>query len=346
MMKILYFGNVLSRHGYTPTIIESLSSLLDSDDIRVYTSSDKKNKCLRLLDMIYFFFRNKNGTTTVLIDTYSTLNFWYAAVIALLSYLSNIKYIPILHGGKLPEWLDASPTISKKIFTNSAINVAPSEYICKAFRERGYANTVVIHNFIDETKYRATRRKKIVVPKLLWVRSFSPIYNPIMALMLLKELKKKYPDATLLMVGGCNGGKECLNMVQSKAEELGLASSVEFTGKLSKNEWHARSEECNIFINTTNADNQPVSVIEAMALGLPVISTNVGGIPYIITNEVDGMLVEPNDVKAMAECVNKLINDVAFLNDVTDMSIKRVQSFYSSSVKEEWKNLLYKINNK
>lgn len=345
-MKILYFGNVLSRHGYTPTIIESLSSLLDSDDIRVYTSSDKKNKCLRLLDMIYFFFRNKNGTTTVLIDTYSTLNFWYAAVIALLSYLSNIKYIPILHGGKLPERLDASPTISKKIFTNSAINVAPSEYICKAFRERGYANTVVIHNFIDETKYRATRRKKIVVPKLLWVRSFSPIYNPIMALMLLKELKKKYPDATLLMVGGCNGGKECLNMVQSKAEELGLASSVEFTGKLSKNEWHARSEECNIFINTTNADNQPVSVIEAMALGLPVISTNVGGIPYIITNEVDGMLVEPNDVKAMAECVNKLINDVAFLNDVTDMSIKRVQSFYSSSVKEEWKNLLYKINNK
>ena len=134
MIKILYFGNVLSRHGYTPTIIESLSSLLDSDDIRVYTSSDKKNKCLRLLDMIYFFFRNKNGTTTVLIDTYSTLNFWYAAVIALLSYLSNIKYIPILHGGKLPERLDASPTISKKIFTNSAINVAPSEYICKAFQ--------------------------------------------------------------------------------------------------------------------------------------------------------------------------------------------------------------------
>lgn len=345
-MKILYFGNVLSRHGYTPTIIESLSSLLDSDDIRVYTSSDKKNKCLRLLDMIYFFFRNKNGTTTVLIDTYSTLNFWYAAVIALLSYLSNIKYIPILHGGKLPERLDASPTISKKIFTNSAINVAPSEYICKAFRERGYANTVVIHNFIDETKYRATRRKKIVVPKLLWVRSFSPIYNPIMALMLLKELKKKYPDATLLMVGGCNGGKECLNMVQSKAEELGLASSVEFTGKLSKNEWHARSEECNIFINTTNADNQPVSVIEAMALGLPVISTNVGGIPYIITNEVDGMLVEPNDVNAMVECVNRLVNDVAFLNSITEMGVKRTRSFYSSSVKGKWKDLLYKVNNK
>ena len=345
-MKILYFGNVLSQHGYTPTMIESLSRLLDGEDIRVYTSSGKKNKCLRLLDMVYFFFRNRQDTAVVLIDTYSTLNFWYAAVIAFLSYMSGIKYIPILHGGKLPERLDCSPAISKKIFTNSAINVSPSEYICKAFCERGYTNTVVIHNFIDETKYRVTRRKKIVVPKLLWVRSFSPIYNPIMALLLLKELKKKYPAATLLMVGGCNGGKECLNMVQSKTEELGLVSSVEFTGKLSKKEWHARSEECNIFINTTNADNQPVSVIEAMALGMPVISTNVGGIPYIITNEVNGMLVEPNDVNAMVECVNRLVNDVAFLNSVTEMGVKRTRSFYSSSVKEKWKDLLYKVNNK
>lgn len=342
-MKILYFGNILSKHGYTPTVIEGLSRLLNSNDIQVYTFSDKKNKCLRLFDMIFSFFRERKGTDVVLIDTYSTLNFWYAAVIAFLSYISNIKYIPILHGGKLSERLDKSPVISKRIFTNSAVNVAPSEYLYTAFFERGYTNTVIIHNFIDEKKYRAIRRKQIIVPKLLWVRSFSEVYNPKMALLLLSELKKIYPYATLLMIGGCNDGNECFDGILLKAEELGLSDSIEFTGRLSKEEWIARSEECNIFINTTNADNQPVSLIEAMALGLPVISTNVGGIPYIISNGVDGMLVKPNDVNAMLACVCDLVNDVTLLNNITEKSIKRSQSFYSSTVKEEWVKLLYKI---
>lgn len=345
-MKILYFGNILSGHGYTPTVIESLSRLLNGGDIEVFTSSNKKNKCLRMIDMIFFFFRKKKNATAVLIDTYSTMNFWYAAVIAFLSYLTGIKYIPILHGGKLPERLDRSPYISKRIFTNSAINVAPSEYLCKAFCERGYTNTVIIHNFIDEKNYRAKIREQIVVPKLLWVRSFSAIYNPTMAISLLSQLKKRFPKATLLMIGGCNEGNEWLNKTLSKVEELGLSDSVEFTGKLSKEEWIARSEECNIFINTTNADNQPVSVIEAMALGFPVISTNVGGIPYIVTDGVDGMLVEPDDVNAMAECVCKLVDDSTLLRNITEKSLKKSESFYSNNVKMEWENLLGKIANR
>lgn len=345
-MKILYFGNVLSKHGYTPTVIEGLSALLNGEDIQVYTSSDKKNKCLRFIDMILFFFRRKKGTDVVLIDTYSTMNFWYAALIAMLSHLYKINYIPILHGGRLPDRLDNSPLISKKIFTNSAVNVAPSEYLYNAFCERGYKNTVIIHNFINEKKYKVLRREKIIVPKLLWVRSFSEIYNPTMALLLLNELKKCYPDATLLMVGGCNNGNDCFDKILSKTMEMGLSDSVEFTGRLSKEEWIARSTECNIFINTTNADNQPVSLIEAMALGLPVISTNVGGIPYIITNDIDGMLVKPNDVNAMFKCVCKLVDDTIFLNHVTEMSVKKSKSFYSSTVKNEWIKLLYNIKNR
>ena len=68
---------------------------------------------------------------------------------------------------------------------------------------------------------------------------------------------------------------------------------MNFTGKLSKQEWRDLSKDYNVFINTTNFDNTPVSVIEAMALGIPVVSTNVGGLPFLITDKVDGVLVEP-----------------------------------------------------
>ena len=65
-------------------------------------------------------------------------------------------------------------------------------------------------------------------------------------------------------------------------------------------------QECDIFINTTNFDNTPVSLIEAMALGFPVVSTNVGGIPYLIEDRKDGLLVPANDVAAFAKAIDEL----------------------------------------
>ena len=76
MIRVLYFGNILSKHGYTPTTIENLSSLLQAEDVYIRISSDKRNKLLRFFDMFIFFFKHRKDTDVVLIDTYSTLNFW------------------------------------------------------------------------------------------------------------------------------------------------------------------------------------------------------------------------------------------------------------------------------
>ena len=85
-------------------------------------------------------------------------------------------------------------------------------------------------------------------------------------------------DATLAMIGPDVDGS--LTKVKDLARKKNL--DVNFTGKLSKPEWINYSKDFNVFINTTNFDNTPVSVIEAMALGLPVVSTNVGGMPFLI----------------------------------------------------------------
>src|SRR5690606_32388170 len=117
-------------------------------------------------------------------------------------------------------------------------------------------------------------------PRLLWVRSFSQIYNPVLALKIVEILKLKAMEVSLCMVGPDKDGS--LQRCKEMATELNLP--VSFTGLLSKQEWIALSRDFDIFINTTNFDNMPISVMEAMSLGMPVISTNVGGLPLLIEN--------------------------------------------------------------
>ena len=287
---ILYIGNKLSKHGNTPTSVETLGNAL-SEEYEMITVSDKANKILRLIDMVWAIIRHRKHLSLILIDTYSTLNFYYALICAWQAKIFHIPYIPILHGGDLPKRIQKNRKISNFIFQNAEINIAPSNYLLEAFKRYDYA-VKYIPNSIALENYPFTERKT-VRPRLLYVRAFSQVYNPQMAIKVLHKVLQKHPDAKLCMVGPDKDGT--LENTKNLAQKLGIEEHIVFMGKMEKEEWIALSKGYDIFINTTNADNTPVSVMEAMALGLPVVSTNVGGIPYLIEDGLDGLLVEPKN---------------------------------------------------
>lgn len=334
-MKLLYIGNKLSKHGNTPTAVETLGSLL-SEEFDIITVSDKKNKLVRLADMLFSVFRYRKDIDFVLIDTYSTSNFYFALFCASLARWFNLKYIPILHGGNLPNRLQTNPRLVNLIFQNAYINVAPSEYLLEVFHNNGF-NVVHIPNNIEIENYKFKRRQKLSV-KLLYVRAFSFIYNPKMALMVLENLLNRFPDASLCMVGPDRDGT--LHEIKELCHEMELDGKVIFTGKLTKKEWWTLSEEYDIFINTTNFDNTPVSVMEAMALGLPVVTTNVGGIPYLIEDGVDGLLVDANDTERMSEKIEQLVLKQEEAFKIAKNARKKVESFDWKNVKRKWFDLL------
>ncbi len=285
--------------------------------------------------MLLTVFRNRKTTDYVLIDTYSTQNFWYAYAVALLCRKLNIKYIPILHGGELPARLERSPRVSKRLFGPAFLNVAPSLYMKTVFQQAGYTNLKYIPNSIHLENYPIKERLKLR-PKLLWVRAFAEIYNPLQAIKVLELLLPDYPTAELCMVGPVkdDSWKECIRY--AKRHHL----PVRFPGRLSKEDWTKLSENYDIFLNTTNIDNTPVSVIEAMALGLPVISTNVGGLPYLISADIDGILVPPNDSERMAAAVENVLQDPQRSLERTLAARKKVEAFDWEVVRKIWKSLL------
>lgn len=335
MKNLLYIGNKLSKHGFNKTTIETLGDSLEKEGFCVYYTSDKKIFFLRIIDMLLTLLKVARKIDYVIIDTYSTKAFWYAFVCSQLSRILNIKYLPILHGGNLPKRLNKSPIFSRLIFKNAYKNVAPSNYLKQEFEKFGFINVIYIPNAIEIEKYPFTERISFQ-PKLLWVRAFASIYNPEMAIKVLFEVQKKYPNATLTMVGPDKDGS--LESIKNKAIILGI--KVNFTGQIAKEEWWTLSEHHDIFINTTHFDNTPVSIMEAMALGLPIVSTNVGGIPFLLTNNETGLLVADNDYLEMVNAIERIIEKPLESIVMIDKARLFINRKDWQTIKEKWITLL------
>ena len=334
-MKLLYLGNRLSKHGFNKTTIETLGLHLEQEGFGVYYASNKKSFPFRMLDMMWSVVLYRKQVSYILIDTYSTKAFWYAFVCSLLARVLNIKYIPILHGGDLPNRLKNNPKLCQMVFANAYKNVAPSGYLKQSFESAGFTNVIHIPNSIEIDKYEFKTRAELT-PKLLWVRAFASIYNPEMAVKVLQQLQEKYPSATLTMVGPDKDGS--LQTTKAFAESIGVA--VNFTGQLAKEDWWQLASENDIFINTTHFDNTPISVMEAMALGLPVVSTNVGGIPHLLTDKENALLVSDNDVSKMTDAICSLLEDQQKASDLTLNARHFIEQMDWNVVKEEWKRVL------
>lgn len=335
MKNLLYIGNKLSSKNKTVTTIETLGNNLERLGYNLTYASSKKNKAFRLIDMVLAVISNSRKTDYVLIDTYSTFNFYYALIISQLCRIFRLKYLPILHGGNLPERLKNNPKLSQLIFKYAYKNIAPSDYTKQAFEAIGFTNIEVIPNSISLENYPVITKRYDDI-NLLWVRSFSKLYNPELAVLILKELKDLGYNTSLCMVGPDNDGS--LKSTKTLAKSLNL--EVIFTGKLLKTEWIKLSNDYNYFINTTNFDNLPVSVIEALALGFPIISTNVGGLSFLVHSNTNGILVNPDNVKEFVDAILQLHNNKK-IRDLTIIEANKTSKHYDwNNIKSKWLYLL------
>lgn len=335
-IQILYLGNQLAKHGYNKTTIETLGLALEQEGYEIYFRSNKKGYLYRLADMVKAVIQYSKKVDYIVIDTYSTKAFWYALICSQLARLVKVKYIPILHGGNLPIRLKRNPFLSQLLFKYAYKNAAPSEYLKHEFDKAGFKNVMHIPNAIEIQKYTFKPRTELA-PKLLWVRAFAAIYNPKMAVDVLLALQQSFPNASLTMVGPDKDG----SLQATKNYAISKRAKVTFTGQLSQENWWELANEHSIFINTTHFDNTPVSIMEAMALGLVVVSTNVGGIPYLLTDEVDSFLVNDNDAAAMTQAIIRLVENPIVAAEIAQKARVKMEQLDWKIIKLQWQQLLH-----
>ncbi len=296
-----------SNPGWPPGQGEIVAGLLAREGFSVRTASHRVNRWLRLADMTARPLLWRRRVDVLIVLVFSGDAFRLVEAASSMAALAGLPQVFWLHGGGLVDFTHRHASRVDRVLNRGSAWVAPSGFLAEPLRDRGF-DVRVIPNVIDLAEYPYRHRPR-AAPRLLWMRTFHELYRPDLALRTLALLRETHPQATLTMAGQDKGLLAETRRLATELGLLGLASAVRFAGLLDAEGKRREFAASDIFLNTNQVDNAPVSVLEAAAFGLPVVSTDVGGIPHLLRNGEEALLVPPGDAAALTASVRRLLDE-------------------------------------
>jgi len=338
---ILFVGNHLSKSNQNLSVNEELSTQLLRFGWSSILISRKINRLLRFWDMISTIVNKKSEYLIAEVDIFSGAAFVWGFFCALVVKLIHKPLVLTLHGGNLPNFARKYVFWVKLLLRWGDVVVSPSNYLREQMAI--YRRDIrLIPNGISIQNY-PYRERQIITPNIIWLRAFHEIYNPSLGPKVVKKLQERGHYCHLTMVGP-DKKDGSFEKALSTAKELGVDDLVHFIPGVSKEEVPSLLNKADIFLNTTNFDNTPVSVLEAMACGLCIVSTNVGGVTYMINDEEDSLLTQPDDSDAMAYAVERIITSPELANKLTkNARAKALQSDWST-ILPLWDRIFWELS--
>jgi glycosyltransferase involved in cell wall biosynthesis len=236
------------------------------------------------------------------------------------------------HSGEADDHLARWPFAVRAMSLAHAI-IVPSEFLVDVFARFG-VHARAIFNFV-ETERLPYRRREALQPKFLANRNLEPLYNVPCVLRAFARIQREIPDATLVVAGF--GSQRA--MLEALAAELQLRG-VTFVGRVDSSRMSELYDAADLFLNASNIDNMPLSILDAFATGVAVVTTNAGGIPYMVRNGETGFLVELDDDTALADAALRLLRDPALASRITSSARQECLDQYQwSVVSRQWEQL-------
>ncbi len=250
----------------------------------------------------------------------------------LISKLYRKKVLLNYHSGEAEDHLQrwrrsAVPTI--RLADELAV---PSDYLVRVFAQFGLPARPIF-NIIDSDSFRF-RERRWLRPVFLSNRNFELHYGVDRVLRAFAIIQQRIPEARLTVAGeGPQRGA-----LEQLAHELRLRNT-EFPGRVRYEKIFELYDAADIFLNGSEIDNQPLSILEAFACGLPVVTTDAGGIPYIVTNEKTGLLVSRGDYQAMAAAALRLLAVPALAETIVNNALEECRRYSWEAVRNQWLEL-------
>jgi glycosyltransferase involved in cell wall biosynthesis len=230
--------------------------------------------------------------------------------------------------GEAPDHLRRS-AMARRTIAQVDRNIVPSQFLVDVFRQFGIEASV-IPNIVDLDRFRFRERVPLR-PRLVSTRNFDELYNVACTIRAFRLVQDRWPDASLTLVGG--GAQE--PALRALVVDLGLRNVV-FVGRVTPDLITGYYADNDIYVQTPNIDNMPTSVLEAFASGLPVVSTEAGGVPAILTHGEHGLLAPLDDHETLASHILRLLDDAPYADRLIRAAHARVQTCTWANVREQW----------
>lgn len=248
----------------------------------------------------------------------------------LIGKLYRRKVLLNYHSGEaedhLQRWRSAVPTIKL-----ADVVIVPSDYLVRVFEKFGVA-AHAIYNLVDTGKLRFRDRMPLR-PVFLSNRNFEVHYGIDRVLRAFKIIQQKFPEATLEVVG--DGSQR--RALETLAQELDLRNTT-FRGQIDPNSMPDVYDAADIYLNASEIDNQPLSILEAFACGLPIVTTDAGGIPFMVSDRQTAMMVPRGDYVQLAERAIELLNNQSETKQMIERARRECLKYSWDAVRGAWLN--------
>ncbi len=246
----------------------------------------------------------------------------------LIARLRGTKTVIHYHSGEARDHLRRFRGV-RTVLEDADRSVVPSEYLAGVFRESGL-QTQVIPNIVDLKQF-AFRERKPLRPRLVCTRGFHPYYCLDVVVRAFAEIQRAFPEAKLDLAGKGPLEPEIRKLVR----ELNL-SGINFAGAVPHQEISRFYAAADIFINASSLDNMPISILEAFASGMPVVTTAPEGMSYLVEHERTGLLSEPGDAAALAENVMRLLRHPELASRLAFSAREEMKLYCWETVRQQW----------
>ncbi len=248
-------------------------------------------------------------------------------------WIAALRGKPVIinyHGGEARVFFRRSHRWVKPTLGRAALIVVPSGFLQEVFAEYGHAARI-IPNIIDLEKFSRKGEphnwKHIVV-----TRNLEPIYDVATAIYAFEIAYRNHPEIRM-SIAGEGVEKQALERL---TKELKINHVVSFTGRLTNEQVAELYRTADIMINPSLADNMPISILEALASEVAVVSTNVGGVPYLVEHEKTALLVNPGEQEPMAKAICQLLDNKEKTRQMMRNGLEQVKRYSWRSVYKQW----------
>lgn len=320
-MRILFICNHKQGVGGISGQVDILRDRLESEGCPTEVFSTKGNLSYRIR-MLPRLLRKGGRFDIFHIHACSWRGFLPVVVGLTAGRILKKRTVLTYHGGDAEAFFNRHPVLIKTFLKRTDCNIVLSGFLEKVFHDYGLP-CVVIPNVLDfnEGKYR---KRETVSPAFISVRSHTRTYNVSCILAAFKKVGSLYPSASLTVLG--DGELHDELVAYASRERL---PNVTFVGRVDNAHIYEYLDKADIMLSSPVVDNMPVSLLEAFNAGLLVISSRVGGVPYMMREGVDGLMFSSYDSDELA---SKMIE--AFTEQERTKSM--MESAHASLYKYRW----------